>query len=107
MPQGGRRKLSRKQRKRAGVGRDRPRVRPDEAVARALRQAPETDRAAEDESVSPRETPPQPTVESQALGDLSYVPADMRRIAMLAVLMFVLLGVAAVVLGGAAEWVGL
>lgn len=103
MAQGGRRKLSRRQRKRWGVGRDRSRVKSDDAVARALRKAPETDRTTRDASISPRETAP-PPVESQALGDLSYVPADMRRIALLAVVMFILLGVAAVVLGGAAEW---
>ncbi len=106
MAHGGRRKLSRKQRRQAGIGRDRSRVKSDEVVARALREAPETDLPTGDDSISPRETVPQPAVESQPLGDLSYVPADMRRIAMLAVLTFVLLGVAAVVLGSGAEWMG-
>ena len=100
----GRRKLSRRQRRRAGIARDRSRTKSDEAVAQALRQAPEVDRAPADEMISSGETAPTAPVESQPLGDLSYVPADMRRIAILAVLMFVLLGVAAMVLS--AEWTG-
>ena len=99
----GRRKLSRRQRKRAGIGRDRSKARSDEAIARALRQAPETDRTTADKSAPAPETAPATPAESQALGDLSYIPADMRRIAILAVLMFVLLGVVAMVFG--AEWV--
>ena len=106
MAHAGRRKLSRRQRKRAGLGRDRSRPRSDEAIARALRRAPETNRATGDTPISSPEAPAATSAESQALGDLSYVPADMRRIAVLAVVMFVLLAVAAVVLGTGSQWIG-
>ena len=105
MAHAGRRKLSRRQRKRAGLGRGRSRPTSDEAIARALRQAPESDRATGDASSSPPEAPPTASAESQALGDLSYVPADMRRIAILAVIMFVLLAVVAAVLGAGSQWI--
>ena len=70
----GRRKLSRRQRKRAGLGRDRSRPRSDEAIARALRQAPETNRATGDTPISLPEAPAATSAESQALGDLSVRP---------------------------------
>ena len=94
----GRKKPSRRQRKLASIGRDRPRVKPEEAVAYASRRRGDMDPAGRDTAGSTDRPEPATAAQSQPLGDLTYVPRDIRRIATLATVIFVLLGVAAVVL---------
>ena len=77
------------------MGRNRTREKSDDVLARAIRRTPEIDQAISDGS---RPADPPAAVQTEALGDLTYVPRDIRRIAMLAVVMFVLLGIVAVVL---------
>ena len=95
MALGGRKKPSRRQRKRAGIGRAQARINPDEIVAQAVQRSPEINKPADD---TRRPTSPPVAGRSEPLGDLTYVPRDIRRIAMLAVVIFALLGIAAVVL---------
>ena len=98
MPVGARKKPSRRERKRSGVARHRPRATLDDVVAQVKRQVPEQPPI---RSVWPLGVPSrgeQPGVKLEPLGDLTYLSGDIRRIAILACLMFLLLGIVAVVL---------
>ena len=98
MAEKGRKKDSRRQRQRSGLPRQRKRTSASQVVERVMLEAK---RGADTPSVAtPAVTPSHVEVQRHAepLGDLSYVPRDIRRIAMLATAMFVLLALAAVVL---------
>ena len=97
MAPSGRKKLSRRQRKRAGLGRDWVRSKPDDVVAHAIRRSPEIAKATGYGSRPASAPRPLATAQSDALGDLTYVRGDIRRIAILAVVMFLLLGIVVVV----------
>lgn len=99
MPVGARKKPSRRERKRSGVARHRPRATLDDVVAQVKRQVPKQPPSRSEEALIGAASGEQPVVRSEPLGDLTHLPGDIRRIVILALLMFLLLGIVAVVLG--------
>ena len=98
MAEKGRKRVSRRQRRRFGLARERKSASASQVVERVMLEAKRGADAVPVET--PTAAPSNVEVQRQAepLGDLSYVPRDIRWIAVLATAMFVLLAVAAVLL---------